>query len=138
MHHYLLICPVSNCTDTLESNTELDTHIAANIHNVQQSARRTTNDIARLHLIEISRKINVDSQQQATKILHNQSSINVELLNSNNYQKFAVMGWGLRTRKHSNRMSDKVKNFIEKLWLDSQEAHSKLTPEEVQQQIRTK
>ena len=35
-------------------------------------------------------------------------------------------------------MSDKIKNFIEKLWLDSQEAHSRLRPEEVQQKICTK
>ena len=35
-------------------------------------------------------------------------------------------------------MTDNVKNFIEKLWLDSQESHSKLTAQQIQQQIRTK
>ena len=71
MHHYLSICPVRACTDTFESNTELDAHIAANLHNVQQNTRRTTNGIARLHLIELNRKINIDSQQQTTRLLDN-------------------------------------------------------------------
>ena len=35
-------------------------------------------------------------------------------------------------------MTDNVKNFIEKLWLDSQESHLKLTAQKIQQQIRTK
>ena len=35
-------------------------------------------------------------------------------------------------------MSENVKNFFEKLWLDSQKSHSKLTPQQIQQQIRTK
>ena len=62
MHHYLSIHPVRACSDTFESNTELDAHIAANLHNVQQNTRRTTNDIARLHLIELTRKINSSVQ----------------------------------------------------------------------------
>ena len=73
-----------------------------------------------------------------TRILDNQSPFNDELFNCINYQKFSIIGWGLPTRKHSNPMSDKIKNFIEKLWLDPQEAHSRLRPEEVQRQIRTK
>lgn len=35
-------------------------------------------------------------------------------------------------------MGDKVKDFIEQLWLDSQKIRSKLTAEQIQQQIRTK
>ena len=35
-------------------------------------------------------------------------------------------------------MTDIVKNFIEKLWLDLQESHSKLTVQQIQQQIHTK
>ena len=76
MHHYLSICPVSACTDTFESNMELDAHIAANLHSLQQNTRRTTNDIARLRFTELARKINIDSQQQTTRILDNQSPFN--------------------------------------------------------------
>jgi hypothetical protein len=35
-------------------------------------------------------------------------------------------------------MSDQVKNYLEKLWLDSQESRSKLNIQQMQQQIRTK
>lgn len=35
-------------------------------------------------------------------------------------------------------MSETVKNFIEHLWLDSIKNDSKITPENIQQQIRTK
>ena len=138
MHHYLLMCPVSDCTETFESSTALDAHIAADLHNVQTNTRRTTNDTARLHLTEIIRKINIHGQEQTTGILQSQNVSNVELSSSAMYEKFSSSGWALRTRKHTNRMSDKVKDFIEKLWLDSQQMRSKLTPEQIQQQIRTK
>ena len=38
--------------------------------------------------------------------------------------------------KHTNPMTDQIKNFIEKLWLNSQEKRSKLTPQQIQQQVR--
>ena len=62
----------------------------------------------------------------------------VDLTKSAHYENFSSVGWGQRTRKHTNPMTDNVKNFIEKLWLDSQESHSKLTAQQIQQQIRTK
>ena len=62
----------------------------------------------------------------------------VDLTKSGHYESFSSAGWALRTRKHTNPISDKVKNFIEKLWVDSQEARSKLTTEQIQQQIRAK
>jgi len=51
---------------------------------------------------------------------------------------FSSPGWALRTRKHNNPLSENIKRFIETIWLDSQSIRSKLTPEQVQQQIRTK
>ena len=62
----------------------------------------------------------------------------VDLTKSVHYENFSLVGWYLRTCKHTNPMTDNVKNFIEKLWLDSQESHSKLTALQIQQQIRTK
>lgn len=62
----------------------------------------------------------------------------MDLTNSVHYEKFSSVGWGLRVRKHTNPMGINVKNFIEKLWIDSQESHLKLTPQQVQQQIRAK
>ena len=57
---------------------------------------------------------------------------------STHYERRSSAGWGLRARKHTNPMSENVRNFIEKLWLDARKLHSKLTPQQIQQQIRTK
>ena len=132
------MCPVGGCTTTFESNTELESHIAANLHNVPQNQPRTANDIARLHLTELIRTTSIDAQEQARLIFHSQDMSHVDLTNSTHYEKFSSVGWSLRTRKHTNPMSDKVKNFIESLWLDSKQSRSRLTAQQMQQQIRTK
>ena len=75
MHHYLSIGLVSGCTDTIESNTELDAHIEGNLLNVQQNTRRTTNDVARRQPTEIICKTNIDTLQQTTGILDNQDPL---------------------------------------------------------------
>ena len=133
-----MLCPVNDCTASFESNADLESHIAANLHNVPDKQRRTANDIARLHLTELIRTTTIDLQQQATSIFHIQGMLHVDLTKSVQYERFASAGWGLRLRKHTNPMSEKVKNHMEKLWLDSQKSHSKLTPQQIQQQIRTK
>jgi hypothetical protein len=56
---------------------------------------------------------------------------------SAHYEHFSSPGWALRTRKHNTSMSEKTKTFIEDMWLNSQKSGSKLTPEQVQQQIRS-
>ena len=129
---------MSSCTATFESSTELESHIAGNLHNIQQNARRTTNDIARLHLTEIIRTISIDTQEQTKNITQNQNVLHVDFSKSVYYKSFASVGWALRVRKHTNPMTDQAKNFIEKLWINSQETRSKLTPQQIQQQIRTK
>ena len=91
-----------------------------------------------MHLTEVIRTTNTDSQQKATSIFNSQDISHVDLTKSTHYERFSSAGWGLRTRKHTNPMSEKVKNFIEKLWLNSQKSHSKFTPQQIQQQIRTK
>ena len=106
-----------------ESSTDLESHIAANLHDVQRNQRRTSNDIARLHLTELIRTTNIDAQQPATSIFHSQDMSQVDLTKSAHYENFSSVGWGLRTRKHTNPMTDNVRNIIEKLWLDSQEFH---------------
>ena len=105
---------------------------------MQRNQRRTSNDIARLHLTELIRTTHIDAQQPATSIFHSQDMSEIDLTKSAHYENFSSVGWGLRTRKHTKSTTDNVKNFIEKLWLDSQESHSKLTVQQIQQQIRTK
>ena len=107
------------------------------MHNKQQNARRTTNDIARLHLTEIIRTTSIDKQEQTKNIIQSQNTSHIDFSRSACYKSFASAGWALRTRKHTNPMTDQVKNFIEKFWLNSQETRSKLTPQQIQQQIRT-
>ena len=91
-----------------------------------------------MHLTEVIRTTNTDSQQQATSIFNSQDISHVDLTKSTHYERFSSAEWSLRIRKHTNPMSENVKNFIGKLWLDSQKLHSKLTPQQVQQQIRIK
>ena len=52
-YYDLLFCPVPVCTTTCKSNIELNTHIAAGLHTLADDETRTTNDIARIHLMEI-------------------------------------------------------------------------------------
>ena len=113
-------------------------HIEANLHNIQRNARRTTNDIARLHLTEIIHTASIDTQEQTKTIIQSQNVSHIDFSKSAYYKSFASAGWALRIRKYTNPMTDQVKNLIEKLWLDSQETRSKLTPQQIQQQIRTK
>ena len=45
---------------------------------------------------------------------------------------------GIANSKTGKPMSEKVKNFIEQIWLDSIRNDSRITPENIQQQMRTK
>ena len=106
-HHEFLMCPVSGCTSTFEASTVLDSHIAANQHQIPPSVPRTFNDIARLHLIETLQSTNIQSQQDTarTRLTHNTTSNAV--FESTHYQHFSTPGWALRTCKHTTTMSEK-------------------------------
>lgn len=129
---------MSDCMASFESNSDMESHIAANLRNVPDKQRRTANDVARMHLTELIRTTSIDSQQQTTSIFQSQDMLHADLTKSAHYEKFSSAGWGLRIRQHTNPMSENVKNFIEKLWLDSRKSHSKITPQQIQQEIRTK
>lgn len=129
---------MSRCTATFESNADLESHIAANLHNVPQNPHQTANDIARLHLTELIRKTSVETQEQVRSIFHSQDKPFTDITKSTYCEKFSSVGWALRTRKRSNPVTDNVKDYMKQLWLESQQSHSKLTVERIQQQIRTK
>ncbi|CAF2071961.1 unnamed protein product [Rotaria magnacalcarata] len=67
-HHQILMCPVNGCTSTFEFNEDLDSHIAANLHKIPPPDPRTSNDIARLHLIDTVRSTNLQSHHDTKKI----------------------------------------------------------------------
>lgn len=132
------LCPVSGCTATFESNVELNAHIASNQHIIPDDAPRTANDIARIQLIELLRSTSTRYRTEIEVILQHQDATIYDLSTSFHHQFFSTCGWALRTRKLGKRMSDKVKNFIEEIWLDSIKTNSRIIPEKIQQQIRAK
>ena len=136
-HHFLTLCPVSGCTASFESEADLESHIAANLQDVQQNKRRTANDIARLHLTELIRTTSIDTREHTKSIISSQNIPHADLTKSEHCEKFSSLGWALRIRKHTNPMSDKIKNYIEKMWLESQESRSKFNVQQIQQRIRS-
>ncbi|CAF4389073.1 unnamed protein product [Rotaria sp. Silwood2] len=136
-HHQFPMCPVSECTTTFESNVDLDSHITANLHKISLPNPRTSNDIARLHLVETARSTNIPSVRDKNQIKQNQNTSTEDKASSVDYQHLSSVGWALRTCKHSATMNVKTKTFIENIWLKSQETRVKLTLEQVQQQMRT-
>ena len=116
----------------------MDTHIAANQHQVPFETRRTANDIARTHLTDILRSTSTQSRTEARMILQHQDTASYDLSLSSHYEPFSSPGWAIRTRKLRNPMGEKVKDFIEQIWRDSVKANLRITPENIQEQIRSK
>ena len=131
------MCPVNECTSTFESSEDLGVHIAGNLHKIPPPNPRTANDIARYHLIDIVRSTNVQSHKDTNAIRKKQSTSSIDISNSVYYHHFTTLGWALQTCKHTNPMSEKTKKFIEDMWVESHKTRSKLTPESVQQQMRS-
>jgi hypothetical protein len=127
---------VTGCTATFESNIDLDTHIAANQHDILNEIPRTANDIARVHLTDILRTTTTQSRVEASTILQHQHAGDLSL--SAHYESFSSPGWALRTRKLGNPMGEEVKNFVEQMWHESIKTKSRITPEHILEQIRSK
>ena len=122
---------------TFETNKEFDTHIAANLHIVPEDVPRTINDTAKIHLTELLRSTSLQSNTEAQAILQHQSADAYDISASFYYKFVSHYGWAVRTRKLGKPMNDKVKDFIQQLWLDSIRNDTRITPENIQQQIRT-
>ncbi len=131
-------CPVSGCTAAFESNVELNAHIAANQHIIPDDVPRIANDIARIQVTELLRSTPTRSSTEVEAILQHQDATTYDVSTSFHHQFFSTCGWALRTRKLGKRMNDKVKNFIEEIWLESIKTNSRITPEKIQRHIRTK
>ena len=52
---------------------------------------------------------------QTTLIFNRQDMPHVDLTKSAHYDRFLSVGWGLRTRKYTNPISENVKSSIERL-----------------------
>ena len=122
---------------TFGTNKELDTHIAADLHIIPEDVPKTINDIAKIHLTELLLSTSLQSNTEAQAILQHQSADGYDISASFYYKFVTHYGCALRTRKIGKPMSDKVKDFIEQLWLDSIRNDTRITSENIQQQIRT-
>ena len=111
--------------------------MAANIPTIIEEEHRTSNDTARLHLVESVRSVSTTARYQTTKVYEHHGSQQINLAQSSNYKYFTSPGWVLRKRKHNNSMTKKVKDYIEKRWLESQHNKSKVSAEIIQSEIRT-
>lgn len=132
------MCPVAGCTSTFECEADLDAHIAANLHKIPPERPQTTNDIARNHLVETLRSTNVQLQHDHNTMRTTQATSDVDLSTSLHYEQFSSPGWALRTRRITNPIHDDVKSFIEQIWTESKKARTKLTPERIHIEIRSK
>ena len=116
---------------TFETNNELDAHIAAGLHIIPEDIPRTTNYIAKIHLTELLRSTSLQSNTEAQAILQHESADGYDISASFYYKFVSHYGWTQRTRKLGKPMSDKVKDFIEQLWLDSIRNDTRITPENI-------
>ena len=87
-YHNLSICPVSGCQSTFESMEDLDAYIAANIHSAIEDDHRSSNDIARIQLIESVRSATTSIQHQIVKAFQ-QQDVHTDLNRSPNYKCFS-------------------------------------------------
>ena len=97
LYHNLSICPVSGCQSTFESMEDLDTHIAANIHSTIENDHRSSNDIARIQLIESVSSATTSIHHQTAKVFQ-QQDVHTDLNRSPNYKCFSNPRWALRQR----------------------------------------
>ena len=131
------MCPVTGCTITFESEDDLNTRIAATLYKILPLNPRTANDIAGYHLINTLQSTTIESLQDPNIIRKKQSSSSLDISTSVYYQHSMSIGWAFQTLKHTNSMSEKVKQFIEDVWIESQTVRSKLTPQLAQQQMHS-
>ena len=104
---------------TFQDVDDLNRHILIDQHHMEGvNQKRSTNDHAKIHLIERLKLSHSTSQAQVETILMNQrssedqsNSVPLAIDKYTNY--FATAGWGLRVRKPPKRINEKVRTFIE-------------------------
>ena len=80
--------------------------------------------MARLHLMKSVRSTSTTARHQTIRVYEHQENQQITLTESPNYKYFSRAGWALMKRKHNNAMSTKVKDYIEKKRIESQENKS--------------
>ncbi|CAF1313867.1 unnamed protein product, partial [Didymodactylos carnosus] len=123
---------------------DLRTHIICDQHqmDVDYNKKQSSNDAARIHLMETLKTVNTISQIQTTAIFEQQSptakSTTTSKFRTDKYiNHFNSEGWGLRVRKSGQRISQDVKSFIENIWKDGMQNGRKIQADAIRQRIRS-
>lgn len=105
---------------TVFNNLEdLNVHVLSNQHQIyiDQNNKRSSNDAARIHLVESLKTANITNTSETTSIFqqqqsYSQSSTTFQFSASRFVNYFNFQGWALRVRKPGHRISEDVKEFI--------------------------
>jgi hypothetical protein len=99
---------------------DLNVHIISNQHqmNIDSNKTQSSNDAARMHLMQSLKTVSINTRNEMTMIIQQQSSSFPQSTTSNlSATKFINYlnreGWALRVRKPGQRISQVVKDFIE-------------------------
>ena len=95
----MIFCPATNGIVTFETNEELDSHIAANLHAIPEDISRTTSDIARTRLTELLRSASLQLNRETQTILQHQNICDYDVSSSFHYRFVSKCGWALQTRR---------------------------------------
>ena len=123
-------CPQLGCIRSFTDEASLAEHILLGRHN-SQPFPKTMMDKARLTYVNKMKCSNLNSTHQ--QLLSNSICSKTEGLE--NFTKIA--GWALPKRKVF-RYSTKQKSFLIGIFLAGEECRTKMSPEQVHQQLRTK
>ena len=83
---------MAGCQSAFESVEDLDIHIAVNIHTIIEEENRTSNDIARLHLMESVRSTSITARHQTIRVYEHQENQQITLTESPKYKYFSRVG----------------------------------------------
>jgi hypothetical protein len=86
--------------------------------NNDSNKKRSSNDAARIHLMETLKTVNINGKNEATLIIQQQFSRSGASPTANfRRNKFinylSCEGWALRVRKSGKKISQEIKNFIQ-------------------------
>jgi hypothetical protein len=113
MFKTFIFCQTDCCTDTFESEEDLNMHILLDQHTIKKSSFRTV-DKAKLMLFE---KIKTDNASSSILQTTTTTSINTPLTRSPRYYEvFNSPGWALRIRKPVKRIDKAIKEFLKSIF----------------------
>ncbi len=98
---------------------DLDVHVLANQHqmHLDSEKKRSSNDVARVFLMESLKTISINTEKEVTTIIQQQSPSQLTTTSKFSTNKFVnylnCEGWALRVRKPGQRISQDVKDYIQ-------------------------